>query len=677
MSRRKSLNPIGLFNDLQFPIKISLTFGMGLVVTVIVAVIGIRGVQQTDGSANALYAQNTLGVEHALTITANLNASARDERTAILVAADPAQRDVLISEARSEMNAASTALNAYEAAAVGTAQEQQQFTDAATKVAKVIADREQVLQLVAGGDATKAIQAASAMSGEVNAMQSALDQMTQVQAAQAKQAAADAKSSSSSTRRLVLGIAVFAVLSGVGAGFNLVRNLTTGVRKIGAAAAGIAKGDLAQNIAIHQKDEVGQMADAFREMVTYLQEMTAASQAVADGDLTVEVSPRGENDALGNALQRMIASLRTLLGGVQQNATSVLETSDQLREASDQMAAATGQIASAINEVTQSAVALAGLSSDSAREIEQVAAGSQELAASAESNASSAAASRSEASSMSERILLVAAASGEVAKSAEDSRLAAVTGQQAVAQAVSSMESIAAAVGRASETVDQLGQYSKQIGYIVQSIDEIASQTNLLALNAAIEAARAGEQGRGFAVVAENVRNLAERSSASTKEIAALIARVQEGTLEAVAAMSAGVTNVQAGREVTSRAGEALDSIIVTVEQSALQMKSIATDVQGLASGAQRIVESADEIASTAEQSAAGASEMARGTTRVTEAIVQVSATSEETSASAEEVSASTEQLSAQSEELAAAANVMRGFAEALSREAGRFKIAA
>src|SRR5690606_21546247 len=144
-----------------------------------------------------------------------------------------------------------------------------------------------------------------------------------------------------------------------------------------------------------------------------------------------------------------------------------------------------------------------------------------------------------EAAQIGERIQLVASASQEVAHSAEESRTAAQQGQDAVAQAVGSMESIAQAVLRASSTVDQLGEYGQQIGDIVKAIDEIAAQTNLLALNAAIEAARAGEQGRGFAVVAENVRSLAERSSESTKEIAALIAKVQAGTQEAVEAMAA------------------------------------------------------------------------------------------------------------------------------------------
>lgn len=421
-------------------------------------------------------------------------------------------------------------------------------------------------------------------------------------------------------------------------------------------------------------------------------------RAMAEGDLTYAVESKAElipnpaKDEVGraaatvnmvitqvaesvDAYNKSRESLAGLIGEVQQKAASIAGASDQLLESSDQMASATGQIATAINEVTQSAVSLAGLSQDSAREVERVAVGSEELSNTASSSASAAEQSRLEATQMGESIIAVASAAEEVATAAEASRSAALDGQQAVAQAVQSMESIAAAVERASRTVDQLGAYGQQIGDIVRVIDEIAAQTNLLALNAAIEAARAGEQGRGFAVVAENVRSLAERSSESTSEIAALIAKVQAGTEEAVQAMAAGVADVHSGRAITTQAGEALESIIASVQQSAVQMQSIARDVQGLSTGAGRIVESASSIASMARQSASGAEEMASGTGRVNDAIAQVSATSEETSAAAEEVSASTQELSAQSQELAATATQMKDFADALRASTLRFKL--
>jgi len=362
----------------------------------------------------------------------------------------------------------------------------------------------------------------------------------------------------------------------------------------------------------------------------------------------------------------LMADMSKLVASIAEDAKSVASVSDMLSDSSNQMALATGQIADAINEVTRSATTLASLSHNSARDVEQLASASLEMSSSASSSATAADEARLEASNIGTQIQDVARSSKQLASVAEESRDAALRGQQAVVQAVNAMESIATAVGRASGTVDQLGQYGQQIGDIVKAIDEIAAQTNLLALNAAIEAARAGEQGRGFAVVAENVRSLAERSSESTKEIAGLIARVQASTTEAVEVMAAGVKDVEAGRTITAEAGSALESIIESVQQSAVQMQQIAGEVGHLAEGADRIVASAQLIATHAADSATGAEQMANSTGRVTDAIMQVSATSEQTSASAEEVSASTEELSAQSEELAATASQMKRLAESL-----------
>ncbi len=423
--------------------------------------------------------------------------------------------------------------------------------------------------------------------------------------------------------------------------------------------AALAAGDLTvaaevstEEIATYQKDEIGLAVATANEIIVAMAATAASFNEAREG-------------------------LGSMVGAVNENATKILLASDQLGGASTQMASASGQIASAITEVSNSAVGLTALAQESAREVEQVAAGSEQLTASARSNAEAADQSRDEASQMGERIGTVSEASERVAGSADESRTAAVEGQQSVAQAVDSMQAIASAVGRASEKVNELGEYGEQIGNIVQTIDEIAAQTNLLALNAAIEAARAGEQGRGFAVVADNVRTLAERSSNATKEIADLIAKVQDGTKEAVDAMEAGVRDVGAGREITSQAGEALESIIASVQRSAEQMQGIASDVQDLAGGASRIVEAADGMATIARESAAGAEEMAQGTQKVNEAILQVSSTSEETSASTEEVSASTEELSAQAQEVSATAAEMKSLADALNEVSSRFRLQA
>lgn len=167
---------------------------------------------------------------------------------------------------------------------------------------------------------------------------------------------------------------------------------------------------------------------------------------------------------------------------------------------------------------------------------------------------------------------------------AEDARKAeesAIAGGQTVQSTVKAIQQLLAANQQTSTRIEELGRSSDAIGKIVSVINEIADQTNLLALNASIEAARAGEHGRGFAVVAGEVRRLAERTSAATKEIDATVRGIQDGTHVAVEAMRSSMGHVESGVASANSAGEALTSIIsgsVSVQKMVTQIAAAATE---------------------------------------------------------------------------------------------------
>lgn len=149
-------------------------------------------------------------------------------------------------------------------------------------------------------------------------------------------------------------------------------------------------------------------------------------------------------------------------------------------------------------------------------------------------------------------------------------------GKDSVDQTVQGMINIAKAVKESSQIAVSLGESSKNIGKVVDVINDIAAQINLLALNAAIEAARAGDYGRGFAVVADEVRNLSERTVGSTQEIASIISSIQNSVTKAIEAMKHGETEVEAGVKLAESAKASLDMIVAASEKEADMVHRIA-----------------------------------------------------------------------------------------------------
>jgi methyl-accepting chemotaxis protein len=196
--------------------------------------------------------------------------------------------------------------------------------------------------------------------------------------------------------------------------------------------------------------------------------------------------------------------------------------------------------------------------------------------------------------------------SEQVAKDAE-------RGADAITRTIHEINRIKESSSDAVAAIVSLGRRIDAIGDILNVIDDVAEQTNLLALNAAIIAAQAGEYGKGFAVVADEIKELAERSGTSTKEIAALIRTIQEETKNAIHAVERGATTVDRGVDVSAEAEQALKKILDSSQKSTAMVGAIARATVEQAKGSKQVTDAISRIAETVQQIAAATAEQARG----------------------------------------------------------------
>lgn len=350
--------------------------------------------------------------------------------------------------------------------------------------------------------------------------------------------------------------------------------------------------------------------------------LVSAANRIAAGDLAVKqltVTSTDELGLLAEAFNTMIVNLTQLIRKIQGNAELVAASSEQLNASSEQSAQAANQVAASITEVAQGA--------DKQRVVVDSASAI--------------------VTQMSENISLVAANATAVSQQSALTADTAQEGSKAIKNAVKHMSELETTINSSAKVVIELGDRSKEIGQIVNTISGIAGQTNLLALNAAIEAARAGEQGRGFAVVAEEVRKLAEQSQEAAKKIAVLITEIQDDTYKAVIAMDSGTREVKLGAEVVNSSGEVFQEITLLINAVSGRVSEISVAIEQLAIGSQQIVGS----------------------------VKQIDALSKKGASKAQMVSAATEEQSASMEEIASASQVLAKLALELKEAVSKFAI--
>ncbi len=310
----------------------------------------------------------------------------------------------------------------------------------------------------------------------------------------------------------------------------------------------------------------------------YLKQQTRpiedAIKALASGDLTTGVVIEEDSQlfGLGTEVNKTIVSLRNTLRQVSETSTAAATASAQISSSTEELSAGaqeqstqTGEVAAAVEEMTRTVV-------ENSRN---------------------------------------ATLTADIAKK---NGIVANEGSKIVDQTVLKIGEIAEVVQNSAATVERLGSASQAIGEIVLVIDDIADQTNLLALNAAIEAARAGEEGRGFAVVADEVKKLAERTTAATKQIAAMIKNVQAEASVAVASMKRGNIEVAKGIELADLAGKSLKNIVSNTDNVVDMMMQIAAASEEQSSTSEQISQNVESISTVSIESAKGIAQIARAT---------------------------------------------------------------
>lgn len=341
-------------------------------------------------------------------------------------------------------------------------------------------------------------------------------------------------------------------------GLYLTYSILTPLKKGMIFAAAVAQGNLNEDLDVHQRDQIGHLADSLRVMVEALR--SKISEAEQKGEEAHQESEKAK-EAMIEADEAREKAEHAKAEGMFQAATQLESIVEIITSASEQLSA----------------------------QIEQSSRGAEEQSR----RVGDAATSMEE---MNSTVLEVAKNASNASSTADQAKAKAEAGSKVVSHVVRGIEQVQQHAQEMKNDMGNLGKQAEGIGQILNVISDIADQTNLLALNAAIEAARAGDAGRGFAVVADEVRKLAEKTMTATKEVGQAIRGIQDGTKKNIDNVERSGKAIEEVTTLANTSGESLREIVSLAEATTDQVRSIATASEEQSSASEEINRSIEDV---------------------------------------------------------------------------------
>ena len=378
----------------------------------------------------------------------------------------------------------------------------------------------------------------------------------------------------------------------------------------------VAEGNLSGIVAVISQDELGVLARSHIQMVQRLRTMLGRIGEASEGLESASHQMTEHTDEMASGASTQAASVEETSSAMEemnQTIQGIAESIETLARSAEESSASILQMSASVEEVAESVGGLSNAVEQTTSSIQEMNASIKEVAENVQSLNQQAGRAMNSLQEMENAIWSVGAGAQDTARLSERVAEDAEQGASSVSKTIAGIGRIRVSAAEAAEVIGSLGRRAKEIGNILTVIEDVTEETNLLALNAAIIAAQAGEHGRGFAVVADEIKDLAERTQASTTEITDLIRAVQEESGKAVKAITEASRAVEEGVALSEGAGMALEQILSRIRQSTTKTQEIAQATAMQSEKAKQVMEFFEGVNALISQVATATQQQARG----------------------------------------------------------------